>query len=76
MILESRNTKLGLADDALLANEAVLIPELLEGLPFRFFATSSIDALIHAVESFTSPKAQSVFADVFNGSDSHDLERF
>lgn len=57
LILESRNTKLGLADDALLANEAVLIPELLEGLPFRFFATSSIDALIHAVESFTSPKA-------------------
>ena len=29
LILESRNTKMGLADDALLANEAVLIPELL-----------------------------------------------
>lgn len=35
----------------------MLIPELLCGLPFRFFATSSIDALIHAVESSLSPKA-------------------
>lgn len=65
LILESRNTKMGLADDALLAIEAVLIPELLEGLPFRFFATSSIDALIHAVESFTSPKA-SPFSRMFS----------
>lgn len=39
------------------ADEAVLIPQLLEGLPYRFFATSSIDALIHAVESGLSPKA-------------------
>lgn len=57
LVLLSRHTKLGLADDALLADEAVLIPELLENLPFKFFATSAIDALIHAVESFTSPKA-------------------
>ena len=55
--LKSRHTKLGLAEPALFANAAVLIPELLQGLPFRFFATSSIDALIHAVESYLSPKA-------------------
>lgn len=55
--LISRKTKLGLASDELYADKAVLIPELLSGLPFRFFATSSIDALIHSVESFTSPKA-------------------
>lgn len=55
--LKSRHTKLGLADPALFADRAVLIPELLKGLPFRFFATSSIDALIHAVESYLSPKA-------------------
>ncbi|MDD3223078.1 MAG: iron-containing alcohol dehydrogenase [Clostridia bacterium] len=65
LLLNSRNTKLGLADDALLANEAVLIPELLKGLPKRFFAASSIDALIHAVESFTSPKA-SPFSRMFS----------
>jgi 4-hydroxybutyrate dehydrogenase len=55
--LKSRHTKMGLASDALYADYAVLIPELLEGLPFQVFATSSIDALIHAVESSVSPKA-------------------
>jgi len=53
----SRNIKLGLAVDELYADKAVLVPELLEGLPFSVFATSSIDALIHAVESSLSPKA-------------------
>lgn len=55
--LKSKHTKMGLAEEALFADKAVLIPELLAGLPFRFFATSSIDALIHAVESYLSPKA-------------------
>ncbi|MGN1182508.1 MAG: iron-containing alcohol dehydrogenase, partial [Faecalibacillus sp.] len=31
----------------------------LNGLPMSVFATSSIDALIHAIESYTSPKANS-----------------
>ena len=57
--LKSRHTKLGLAVDELYADYAVLIPELLEDLPFKFFATSSIDALIHAIESSVSPKATS-----------------
>ncbi len=52
-----RNTKIGLALDEMYADKAVLVPELLKGLPFRFFATSSIDALIHAIESSLSPKA-------------------
>lgn len=55
--LVSRRTKKGLAADCMFADQAVLIPELLAGLPFRFFATSSIDALIHAIESSLSPKA-------------------
>lgn len=44
--LTTKNTKMGLAVDELYADDAVLIPELVESLPFRFFATSSIDALI------------------------------
>ncbi|MCK9170534.1 MAG: 4-hydroxybutyrate dehydrogenase [Treponema sp.] len=55
--LTARGTKMGLADDALFADHAVLIPELLTDLPYRFFATSSIDALVHATESYLSPKA-------------------
>lgn len=56
LALNSRGTKKGLAVDEMYADCAVLIPELLEGLPFGVFATSSIDALVHAVESSLSPK--------------------
>ena len=52
-----KNTKLGLAVPALFADEAVLIGSMLRTLPYGVFATSSIDALIHATESFVSPKA-------------------
>lgn len=50
-------TKLGLVAPTMYPDHAVLIPELLEKLPFSVFATSSIDALVHAVESSLSPKA-------------------
>lgn len=52
-----KNTKVGLAVPALFADEAVLIPALLSTIPYGVFAASSIDALIHAVESYVSPKA-------------------
>jgi len=55
--ITSKHTKMGLADDAILADDAVLIPELLRGLPFQFYVYSAIDAFIHAVESFVSPKS-------------------
>lgn len=50
-------TKMGLASEEMYADHAVLVPELLKSLPFGVFATSSIDALVHAVESSLSPKA-------------------
>lgn len=53
----SLDTKLRLATDEMYADSAVLIPQLLEHLPRHFFATSSIDALIHAIESSLSPLA-------------------
>lgn len=55
--IKSKHTKMGLADNAILPDDAVLIPELLKGLPFKFYAYSAIDALIHAMESYLSPKA-------------------
>lgn len=63
--LKARHTKMGLAVNELYADYAVMIPELLEDLPFQFFATSSIDALIHAIESLVSPKATS-FTEMFS----------
>lgn len=53
----SRQVKQGLVSPAMYADEAVLITELLSTLPYPVFATSSIDAMIHAVESYLSPNA-------------------
>lgn len=53
----SLDSKLRLAEDPMYATEAVFIPKLLEQLPYKIFATSSIDALIHAIESSLSPLA-------------------
>lgn len=55
--LTGLHTKLGLAADEIYADDAVLIPELLQELPYSFFATSAIDAFIHAIESYVSPRA-------------------
>ncbi len=57
---EQLNTKLGLAKDALYADTAALVPEFLENLPYKVFIFSSMDALIHAVESYLSPKANAI----------------
>jgi 4-hydroxybutyrate dehydrogenase len=47
-----KGTKMGLTNYALGTDYAILIPELLKTLPEVVFGTSSIDALIHAVESY------------------------
>lgn len=52
-----RHTKFGLAVPELYPDKTILIPELLNDLPYSFFATSSIDALVHATESYLSPRA-------------------
>lgn len=57
--LKKNNEKLRLTVDALYADYTVIITELLEELPFKYFATCSIDALIHAIESNLSSKSTS-----------------
>ena len=51
----ARQVKIGLVCDGMYASAAVLVPELLSSLPYAVFAASSLDALVHAVESFLSP---------------------
>lgn len=63
--LKAKHTKKGLAVEETYADEAVLIPETVKGLPYKFFVTSSIDALIHAIESYLSPKA-SPFTEMYS----------
>ena len=55
--ITAKQTKMGLADDAILADDAVIIPELLKLLPFKFYVYSAIDAFIHAAESFVAPRS-------------------
>ncbi|NLP30326.1 MAG: 4-hydroxybutyrate dehydrogenase, partial [Clostridiales bacterium] len=63
--LKSLKTKKGIAVEETYADVAVLIPETIKGLPYKFFVTSSIDALIHAIESYLSPKA-SPFTEMYS----------
>jgi len=63
--LKSLGIKKGIAVEETFADLAVLIPETMKGLPYKVFVTSSVDALIHAIESFLSPKA-SPFTEVFS----------
>lgn len=58
--LVNLHTKRGLNSMLMFPAKSVLIPELISGLPHKFFATSSIDALIHATESFLSPNASPI----------------
>lgn len=52
--------KQGLVSAEMYADQAALVPGMLASLPYGVFATSSIDAMIHAVESFLSPNACSL----------------
>lgn len=63
--LKSLHTKKGLAVDETYPDIAVLVPETVKGLPYKFFVTSSVDALIHAIESYLSPKA-SPFTEMYS----------
>lgn len=63
--LKSLHIKKGIAVDETYADIAVLVPETIKGLPYKFFVTSSVDALIHAIESYLSPKA-SPFTEMYS----------
>ena len=58
------HVKKGIVGLAIYPDEAILVPELVEGLPYKFFAFSSIDALIHAIESYLAP-ASNVITEMF-----------
>ncbi len=62
---KGNTTKLGLVSDDIIPNIVCLIPELLKTLPFKPFAASAIDALIHAVESYLSPSRATCTSELF-----------
>lgn len=60
-----KTTKLGLVSDFLIPGTVCLIPEFLKTLPYAPFASSAIDALIHAVESYLSPYRATMTSEMF-----------
>lgn len=55
--IKSKNVKMGKRIEQNFADAAVLIPELVNGLPYEFFLYSSVDALIHAMEIYVCSKS-------------------
>ena len=54
------HVKKGIVGPAITPDEAILVPDLLKNLPYKFFAFSSIDALIHAIESYLAPASNTI----------------
>ena len=57
--IKGKNKK-GIVGPEMFPDQAVLVPELLISLPYKFFAFSSVDALIHGIESYLSPNSNEI----------------
>lgn len=60
-----KGTKMGLTHYALGVDYAIMIPDLLKTLPASVFGASSIDALIHAIESYLDGKQATAASRMF-----------
>lgn len=60
-----KGTKMGITNYAFGVDYAILIPDLLKTLPPSVFAASSIDALIHAIESYLNMQQATVASRMF-----------
>lgn len=60
-----KGTKMGITNYAFGVDCAILIPALLNTLPASVFGSSSIDALIHAIESYLDMKQATVASRMF-----------
>ncbi len=65
-VLTGGETKLGLVSDDIIPNKVCLVPDMLKTLPYKPFASSAIDALIHATESFLSPSRKTTTSEMYS----------
>lgn len=65
VICDENGFKLVPSHDSILPSYAVLDPDLLAGLPFHIAAATAVDALTHALESYTSMSAND-FTELFS----------
>lgn len=60
--VKATGLKMAIIDERLTASHAVLIPELIAGLPYKIFVHCSVDALAHSMEAFVSATRGNEFA--------------
>lgn len=59
-LFPEQDLKVGICDDAFVASYVILDPELTKSLPKKLTASTGIDALCHAVESYLSTMANPI----------------
>lgn len=64
IITLSESEKRGVSSAALLADIAILDPALTTGLPRHISAATGIDAIVHAIEAFTSARLKNPMSDM------------
>lgn len=64
IVTTGESTKAGVVSRALLADHVVLDPELTVGLPAHVTAATGIDAMVHAIEAYTSARLKNPLSDM------------
>lgn len=64
IVTTGESTKAGVVSPVLFADHIVLDPELTLGLPAHVTAATGIDAMVHAIEAFTSARLKNPLSDM------------
>lgn len=64
IVTTGESTKAGVVSSVLLADHILLDPELTLGLPPHVTAATGIDAMVHAIEAFTSVRLKNPYSDM------------
>ena len=64
ILTTSKTTKAGIVSRLLLADRIILDPELSLALPAHITAATGIDAMVHAIEAFTSKRLKNPLSDM------------
>lgn len=64
IVTTGESTKAGVVSSTLFADQIVLDPELTLGLPAHVTAATGIDAMVHAIEAYTSKRLKNPLSDM------------